>query len=214
MKCGENLFITFEGSDGSGKSTILEKVCETFEKEGRDFIVTREPGGPPLSEKIRKLLLDPENKEMTAKTECLLYAASRAQHVDERIRPALEEGKIVLSDRFVLSSLAYQGYGRKLGVEEVLEVNRFATGDLSPDLILFFSIDPMVAIQRKRENFESDRLEKETNDFHQRVYQGYEAIMERYKEDSSFQVVDASGSVEEVYENAITIIKTFLGEIE
>ena len=149
--------IVFEGPDGSGKTTILKKINERLKDSGHPIMLVREPGGTSISEKIREIIIDNDNEEMDAKTECLLFAASRAQLVEEKIRPALEEGKIVLCDRFVLSSLLYQGIGRALGVEEVKKINNFATGGIKPDLTIFFNIDYKTALIRKRSNFTADR---------------------------------------------------------
>lgn len=208
------MFITFEGPDGSGKSTILEKVCHDLRSRGIDFLQTREPGGPEISEKIRDLLLDPKNSDLSPRAETLLYAASRAQHIDQWIRPALNQDRLVLSDRFLLSSLAYQGYGRKLGLEDVLSINEFAIGGVKPDHILFFHIDPLVSLERKRRNFDSDRMELEESDFHKAVFEGYQRIIERYKEEENFHIIDASGTVEEVYQNVKGIIDRYLEERE
>lgn len=208
------MFITFEGPDGSGKSTILNKVCENLKKRRIDFLKTREPGGPEISEKIRNLLLDPENGELSFRTEALLYAAARAQHVDQWIRPALKEKRLVLSDRFILSSIAYQGYGRGLGADDIWGINDFAIQEVKPDLVLFFDIDPILSIKRKRRNFKPDRLEQEIDSFHQKVFQGYQAILQQYRNDSTFIRIDASGSVEEVYERVMKVLNLQLGGIE
>ena len=136
----KGLFITLEGPDGSCKSTIIKLIQEYLLNKGIDFIQTREPGGTSIGEDIRHIILDNKNTHMAAETEALLYAASRAQHVHEKIIPALEEGKLVLSDRFVLSSLAYQGVGRDLGIDKVKSINDFALGGLYTDLIFFFHI--------------------------------------------------------------------------
>ena len=208
------MFITFEGPDGSGKSTILNKVCENLKKRKIDFLKTREPGGPEISEKIRNLLLDPENGELSFRTEALLYAAARAQHVDQWIRPALKEKRLVLSDRFILSSIAYQGYGRGLGADDIWGINDFAIQEVKPDLVLFFDIDPVLSIKRKRENFKPDRLEQEMDSFHQKVFQGYQSILQQYRNDSTFIRIDASGSIEEVYERVMKILNLQLGGIE
>lgn len=205
------MFITFEGPDGSGKSTILNLVWEDLKKRGIDILKTREPGGPEISEKIRDLLLDPENRDLSPRTEALLYAAARAQHVDQWIRPALGKGSIVLSDRFILSSIAYQGYGRGLGSEEIKKINDFAIQEIQPDLVLFFDIDPLLSIKRKRENFEPDRLEQEMDSFHQKVFDGYQKILQQYEKDDTFIRIDASGTVEEVFERVMKILNLRIG---
>lgn len=201
-------FITFEGSDGSGKTTILNNV-EMFLKENNiDFILTREPGGTKISEKIREILLSNDNKEMSARTEALLYAASRAQHVDELIVPNLEKGKLVITDRYVLSSLAYQGFGRELGYDEVKAINDFATDELIPDYTFFFNVDPITVLKRKRNNFVTDRLENESNSYHNKVYEGYQEIMRKNKD--NLIIIDASKSIVEVTEQTLDKLRSIL----
>ena len=170
-------FISVEGGDGSGKSTQIRKIETYLQEKGLDYILTREPGGTPVAEKIRELILDPANKALTGRAEMLLYAASRAQHVEEKILPALEEGKVVLSDRFTDSSIAYQAYGRGLG-DMVAEVNRIATGGKEPDLTIFLNITPAAGMARKnnQDGHELDRLELEKATFHETVYEGYLAL--------------------------------------
>ena len=174
-------FISIEGSDGSGKSTQLKRIVAYLEKQGFSVLVTREPGGTPVAEKIRELILDTDNKALTDKAEMLLYAASRAQHTAEKILPALEQGKIVISDRFADSSIAYQGYGRELG-SMVAQVNAIATGGLSPDLTIFLDVPPKVGLFRKETETSHtlDRLEMEKLEFHERVYEGYQALCKEY----------------------------------
>lgn len=163
-----------------------------------DLVVTREPGGTTVAEAIRELILDPAYPEMTAKTEMLLYAAARAQHVEEKVLPALQAGKVVLSDRYVDSSIAYQAYGRGLG-DMVAQVNAIATGGLVPDLTIFLDLPPAVGMARKQqeENHELDRLEQEKLEFHQKVYEGYDALCK--KEPERICRIDASGTIEEVF---------------
>lgn len=168
--------ITFEGPDGSGKTTALTSLQAKLPAALRKrLVVTREPGGSQVAEKIRALILDPANQTMTSRTEALLYAAQRSQHVTEVLQPALAAGKTVFSDRFVDSSLAYQGAGRQLGMQAVKAINDFATQGLQPDLTLLFCLDPkqgLARIQRQRPGQE-DRLEQEQLAFHERVYQAY-----------------------------------------
>ena len=170
-------FISVEGGDGSGKSTQIKKIETYLQEKGLDYILTREPGGTPVAEKIRELILDPANKALTGRAEMLLYAASRAQHVEEKILPALAEGKVVLSDRFTDSSIAYQAYGRGLG-DMVAEVNRIATGGKEPDLTIFLNITPAAGMARKnnQDGHVLDRLELEKAAFHETVYKGYLAL--------------------------------------
>lgn len=201
-------FIVFEGPDGSGKSTILKKVKESLIEEGHEIYDFREPGGTPISEKIRNIILDNDNAEMTARCEALLYAASRAQLLEEKIKPLLDRGAIVLCDRFVLSSLMYQGIGRDLGIEQVKAINYFAIGQTKPDLTIFFNIDYKTAIDRKRKNFESDRLENEEDDFHRRIFDGYIDLSKKYKD--QIVTVDATQSIDQVTKDCLSIIKNSL----
>ena len=198
------MFITFEGPDGSGKSTIIQKVYDYLIENNYDVIKTREPGGSPIAEKIRNLILDTENTEMGYRTEALLYAASRAQHVEETILPALNENKIVLCDRFLISSLAYQGVGRDLGIENVRKINEFAINGVFPDFVLFFDVDPITTLKRKSSLDTADRLEKEGNNFHERVYNGYKEILNSEK---NIEIIDATQSVEGVFSQCIEVLK-------
>lgn len=198
------MFITFEGPDGSGKSTIIQKVYDYLIENNYDVIKTREPGGSPIAEKIRNLILDTENIKMGYRTEALLYAASRAQHVEETVLPALNENKIVLCDRFLISSLAYQGVGRGLGIENVRNINDFAINGVFPDFILFFDVDPITTLKRKSSLDTADRLEKEGNNFHERVYNGYKEILNSEK---NIEIIDATQSVEDVFSQCIEVLK-------
>lgn len=200
-------FITLEGPDGSGKSTIINLINEHMKEKGIDIIVTREPGGTTIGEKIRGIILDNNNTSMGAETEALLYAAARSQHVHEKILPALEMGKVVISDRFLLSSLAYQGVGRGLGVENVKMINDFGLKGVYPDLVLFFYIDPRITLERKTTTG-GDRLEQEGDVFHTKVYDGYMELLKKYPK--NIVVIDATKSVEEVLEQAITEIEKIL----
>ena len=198
------MFITFEGPDGSGKSTIIQKVYDYLIENNYDVIKTREPGGSPIAEKIRNLILDTENIKMGYRTEALLYAASRAQHVEETILPALNENKIVLCDRFLISSLAYQGVGRGLGIKNVRNINDFAINGVFPDFVLFFNVDPITTLKRKSSLDTADRLEKEGNNFHERVYNGYKEILNSEK---NIEIIDATQSVEDVFSQCIEVLK-------
>lgn len=201
------MFITFEGPDGSGKSTIIKRVFEKLSKEGYQIVLTREPGGTPIAEKIRDIILDNANQELDARTETLLYAASRRQHLVEKIWPALKEGKIVLCDRFLDSSLAYQGGGRSLGIQNVLNVNLFATENTYPDLTLFFDISPELGLKRVSQDKKrvADRLDNENENFHDKVYEAFKKIVDDNQ--NRIVTIDASKSIEEVTENAYQIIK-------
>lgn len=206
----KGVFITFEGPEGAGKTTVIAELYNRLKDEGRDVILTREPGGIRIAEKIRNIILDNNHQEMDAKTEALLYAAARRQHLAEKVMPALREGSIVLCDRFVDSSLAYQGHGRGLGIDEVLSINEFAIGDTMPDLTIFFDIDPEIGLARimKNDEREQNRLDKESIDFHHKVYEGYQEIIRRYP--NRIVKTDASRSKLEVTENVWEIICTRL----
>lgn len=201
-------FITLEGPDGSGKSTITRLIGDYLKEKNIDFIITREPGGTLIGEKIRDIILDNENTNMGKETEALLYAAARGQHVHEKILPALCEGKLVISDRFVLSSLAYQGVGRDLGIERVKAINDFGLQGVYPDLILFFHIDPELTLKRKTGNMGGDRLEQEGNEFHKKVYEGYMELLNIYPK--NVKIIDATKSVEEVFSQSIREIEKLI----
>lgn len=174
-------FITFEGGEGSGKTTIIKKVIKTLEEQGYEVISTREPGGIDIAEQIRDIILKKENTKMTKETETLLYAASRMQHLSEKVLPALEEGKIVICDRFLDSSLAYQGFARGIGIENVLIANHFALEHM-PDLTFFVDVTPKEGLRRIQNRKEINRLDLEAMDFHQRVYDGYQEVCKLYPE--------------------------------
>lgn len=189
---GKGLFITFEGVDGCGKSTQMRFLSEyLMEERGIMPILTREPGGCNISEKIRDMVLDIENREMDDRTEALLYAAARAQHVGQVIAPAVCEGKIVLCDRFIDSSLAYQGVGRGLGIEAVMDINRFAMGDIMPDKTFFLDFPPHLAFERMSKKRVHDRLETQEEDFYVMLYNGFVRLSELYPE--RIVRIDASG---------------------
>ncbi|MBQ1384688.1 MAG: dTMP kinase [Firmicutes bacterium] len=193
MKRG--IFISFEGPDGSGKSTQIRLLTEYCREKGLEAVTVREPGGTAISEKIREIILDKKNSEMSPVAEALLYAASRAQLVEQIIRPALEEGKMVLSDRFMDSSIAYQGYGRGLG-DGVRIINEFAVRDLQPDLTFFLDLDPVKGKQRVLKEGEPDRLESEAMTVHRAVYEGYKKLSLIYPQ--RFVTVDADRPVGEI----------------
>lgn len=203
-------FITFEGPEGSGKTSVIEGVHAYFIKQGYDCIVTREPGGIKISEDIRDIILSKENTEMDAYTEALLFAAARSQHLKEKIVPALNEGKIILCDRFIDSSLAYQGHARGLGIDEVYNINKFAIGDYLPDVTVFIDVPPHVGLDRvfSNENRKVDRLDLETLEFHNTVYEGYKLLEKRFS--NRFVTIDGTNNKETVIEDTIQVIKTYL----
>ncbi|ESU34647.1 thymidylate kinase [Bacillus sp. 17376] len=206
----KGIFITIEGPDGSGKTTILQMLAENLEKEGYAVIATREPGGIEIAEQIRKVILDPENTAMDPRTEALLYAAARRQHLAEKVKPALNAGKVVLCDRFVDSSLAYQGYARGLGIDEVYSINEFAIENMMPAMTLYFDVAPEIGLERinKNKGREVNRLDMEKLEFHQKVREGYMIIGERFPDRIS--KIDASRELEAVYNQAEAKIKELL----
>lgn len=189
------LFLSFEGVDGAGKSTQLKLLLEYLTEKGIDFVFTREPGGTPLGEQIRELLLDPKNVGMSIITEALLFAASRTEHVNRVIRPALEAGKVVICDRFIDSSLVYQGLAGGLPLSFVQQINEMATGALKPHRTIVLDIDPHLALQRKSSGME-DRIEQKSLQYHQQVREGYQELANA--EPRRIKIVDASRSVDEV----------------
>lgn len=205
------LFITFEGNDGSGKSSALQTVKQELLDLGYDVIYTREPGGSPIAEKIRNVILDKDNLGMDAKTEALLYAASRREHIVKTILPALEAGKIILCDRFLDSSLAYQGYSRDLGFENVLEMNQFATEGLFPDLTILVCTRPEIGMSRiKKDERDMDRLELEKMAFHNKVYEGYISLSEKFKD--RIVVINGEQSKEQVLTDVKNVLYPFIKE--
>lgn len=203
------LFITFEGPEGSGKTSVIKGIKAYFEEHKIDFITTREPGGIKIAEDIRDIILNKENTMMDPHAEALLFAASRSQHFYEKVKPALDQGKVVLCDRFIDSSLAYQGYARGLGFDEVYEINKFAIGNVLPDLTLFIDVPPQVGLERVFNNTRKvDRLDLEKIDFHERVYNGYLEVAKRFPE--RFKKIDGTKSVEEVINDTLEVIKTYI----
>lgn len=202
-----SLFVTFEGGEGSGKSTAIKSLVDKLKSEGYDILLTREPGGTPISEQIREVILNKKNTEMDPVTEALLYAASRRQHVEEKVRPALKEGKVVLCDRFLDSSLAYQGGARGLGIDKVLEINKYAIDGLWPDVTIFFDLKPEIGLARINANSgrEVNRLDVEKMEFHQKVRDSFLELAKRYPE--RYVIIDASKTPSEVMEEAYEAIK-------
>ncbi|PLS15098.1 dTMP kinase [Bacillus sp. M6-12] len=200
----QGIFITAEGPDGAGKTTVLQKTCEFLEGQGYNVLLTREPGGIPISEQIRHVILNKQNTEMDGRTEALLYAAARRQHLVERVKPAIEQGKIVLCDRFIDSSLAYQGHARGLGIDEVYSINQFAIEGFLPDATLFFDIEPEEGLKRIQNSGvrEVNRLDLEKLEFHKKVREGYFLVMK--KDPSRFQVINAREQLENVLEQTKT----------
>ncbi|HHT21086.1 MAG TPA: dTMP kinase [Tissierellia bacterium] len=170
-------WISFEGGEGSGKTTLIELLREALIKQGQDVVVTREPGGVRIAEQIREIILRLDNTEMDAITEALLFAASRRQHLVEKVLPALDQGKVVLMDRYVDSSIAYQGYARELGMDEIRQLNDFAIQGALPDITFWIDLDPAIGLSRiATSGRKVNRLDKEAKRFHERVREGYRRI--------------------------------------
>ncbi len=198
-------FITFEGCDGCGKTTIAQKLYEQLTSEGYEVLLTREPGGIRIAEEIRKIILNPEYSEMDDRCEALLYAAARRQHLTQKVLPALERGAIVLCDRFIDSSLAYQGHARKIGVQEVFELNKFAIDHHMPDATLYLDVDLEVGLQRVKGRGAMDRLDAQGASFHAAVREGYAIVNKMYKH--RIHIVDANLEIDAVFAQAYAIIK-------
>ena len=206
------MFITIEGPEGSGKTSVANKICKTLEQEGYSLIHTREPGGTPIAEQIREVILNKENTALDPRSEALLYAASRRQHLVEKVWPALKEGKIVICDRYLDSSLAYQGGARGLGIDNILNINSFATENTFPDLTLLFDIEPSKGLERiaKNKNREVNRLDLEKIDFHNKVRNTFLELAKKYSD--RYVIIDASKSFDEVYNDALKAIKDRLAK--
>lgn len=198
-------FVAFEGGEGAGKSTQIEALKKWLEAHGERVVVTREPGGTAIGRRIREILLDPGVAEMDARTEALLYASDRAQHVAEVIAPALKDGKIVITDRFVDSSLAYQGLARGLGLDEIYDISKWATGGILPDVVLYLKVDPKVGLERKRSDRPVDRLESEEEAFHERVSIAYRKLAKKFPE--RFVVLDGTQGPNELHDEVVKILE-------
>ncbi len=198
-------FITFEGCEGVGKSRQIRFLEEYLQKHNVEYYLTREPGGTAVSEQIRSVILDGKNVSMTDECEALLYAAARVQLLKEKIKPLLDEGKLVLCDRYIDSSFAYQGYARGLGADFVEKINDYAIKNFMPDYTLFLSLEPELAFKRKGGVDKTDRLELSGMDFHKKVYQGYVELSKKYSD--RFIVIDASGEKEQTHQKIISALK-------
>ena len=205
----DGFFISIEGGDGVGKTTAIKTLEEKLNKNNIKYYLTREPGGSKISESIRNIILDKNNTEEDSKTEALLYAASRRQHLVEIVLPRLEKGELVITDRYIDSSLAYQGYARGIGIKKVLLINTFAIDSYFPDLTFFLDLSPEEGLKRISQNKrEEDRLDKEKDSFHQKVYEGYKKVIKKYKK--RFVIVDASKSPNEIAEFMLDKIKKLI----
>lgn len=201
-----SILITLEGVEGSGKSTLIHFIKEFLENSEKKVVMTREPGGIDIAEQIRSVILDKTNTNMEGRTEALLYAAARRQHLVEKIIPALNQGNIVLCDRFIDSSLAYQGYARGLGINEVYSINQFAIGNFMPSLTLYLDLDPQIGLNRiaKNKEREINRLDLEEVNFHVKVREGYEEVLKRFPE--RIVRVNANQKIEDVFSDTKKVI--------
>ena len=198
-------FVTFEGCDGCGKSTQLKMLSTYLTENNIPHIFTREPGGGQISEAIREILLNGKNAEMTDECEALLYAAARVQHLRDRVEPALREGKLVICDRYVDSSLAYQAYARELGRDFIEKINAYALENYLPDLTVFIDLTPEAAFARKHGADENDRMEQAGITFHKRVYEGYDALANEYPQ--RIARVDGERTPVEIFQSVIALLK-------
>ncbi|UOE76339.1 dTMP kinase [Parageobacillus thermoglucosidasius] len=205
-------FFSFEGPEGAGKTTMIAMLESFLREKGFDVLATREPGGVRIAEEIRSIILNPAHTEMDGRTEALLYAAARRQHLLEKIIPAVKSGKIVLCDRFIDSSLAYQGFARELGMDEILQINQFAINGYFPTLTIYFDIDPKIGLERiqKNKQREMNRLDMENLSFHYKVREGYLKLAKRFSD--RIITIDASKSVDEVFAMTVAAIMDRIGE--
>jgi dTMP kinase len=208
-------FITFEGTDGAGKTTILKMILKHLQSTMQNqFVVSREPGGNPIAESIRNVILDRKNIAMDARTEALLYAAARRQNIEQTIKPALSNNKLVICDRYLDSSIAYQGGGRMIGTDEICSMNQFATEGFLPDLTIYFDLPVEEGLKRIAQNRDADdidRLDVETIDFHRRVYDAYHRLAQQNPK--RVRSVDATQSIDEVYQSVMNILQPYLDEV-
>lgn len=209
MALKKGLLITMEGPDGSGKTMQMDLLEKALREQGYPVIRSREPGGTPIGEAIRGVILNPEYKEMDSMTEAMLYAASRAQHVAEKIRPAMAEGYIVLLDRFLDSSLVYQGIARGMTIETIEAINRFATGGLQPDATIMVYIDYEEGLRRKKaQNGSLDRMEAQQDNFHRRVNEGYLQLAQRYPE--RIQLIDGARDPQTIHQDILKRVQKLI----
>ncbi|MBP5343028.1 dTMP kinase [bacterium] len=204
-------FITFEGTDGSGKTSIIKEVERYLKIQGYNVVTTREPGGVAISEQVRNVIHDVNNTEMDPLCEAFLYAASRRQHLVQKVMPLLKEGIIVICDRYVDSSLAYQGYARGIGIEKVKEINEYAIDGIYPDLTIFLDVSPKLGIERimsNQKNHELNRLDKESINFHEKTHEGYLELVKMFPD--RIKRVDGERSIKEVSFDCFQLIKGIL----
>lgn len=210
----KGIFITFEGGEGSGKTSVIQAIQQHLQSAGRQVKVTREPGGVDIAEQIRAVILDTNNTKMDGRTEALLYAAARRQHLVEVIEPALRRGEVLLCDRFLDSSLVYQGVARGLGVEAVWEINRFAIAEFMPQVTFYLDIEPTIGLARihANANREVNRLDLETIGFHEKIRAGYLQLAEDHRD--RIQMIDASRSLDAVVADVVARVEHVLEDFQ
>ena len=214
MKDKSGLFITFEGIEGCGKTTQITRLASSLEQQGFDIVITREPGGCQISDKIRSILLDSNHEAMVPETELLLYTAARAQHISQVVRPALDQGKIVLCDRFCDATLAYQGFGRQLNIETINHLNLYACQGISPNMTLLLDLPVETGLGRARsrnaqsEHLDEDRFEQESLEFHQRIRDAYLHLSQQ--QSKRIKVIDATGDLNTVYRRIDNTVTPFI----
>lgn len=202
----KNILMTLEGPEGAGKTTVLQEILPILQGHGLDIVTTREPGGIRIAESIREIILDPQNTAIDGKTELLLFAAARRQHLNEKVRPALAAGKMVIIDRFIDSSVAYQGYARGIDVTDVKRINDFATDGLLPDLTLYFDVPTEIGLSRVMSgDREINRLDLEAQAMHEKVRQGYLTIAKAHPE--RIVTIDASQALPDVVADTLAVIQ-------
>lgn len=214
MEDKSGLFITFEGIEGCGKTTQISRLAQSLGQKGFDIVVTREPGGCQISDKIRSILLDSNHEAMVPETELLLYTAARAQHIAQVVRPALDQGKIVLCDRFCDATLAYQGFGRRLDIETITQLNHYACQGVTPHMTLLLDLPVETGLGRARsrnalsEHLDEDRFEQESLEFHQRIRDAYLQFSQQQSE--RIKVIDAIGDLDTVYQRINDTVTPFI----
>ena len=204
----EKNFITFEGGECSGKTTVIAEIVKMLDELNINYVSTREPGGVKIAEDIRKVILNVDNVGMEPECEALLYAAARMEHLKKKVIPSLKEGKVVLCDRYLDSSIAYQGVARRLGIDNILKINSFAIDHL-PDLTIFIDVKPEVALKRLSLRDKTDRLDLETIDFHNKVYEGYHEALKLYPD--RFMVIDGNQPLNDVIDDCKKAVLKYLG---
>ncbi|KAF7786327.1 dTMP kinase [Pseudoalteromonas rubra] len=205
----KGFMLVCDGSNGAGKTTVIQGIADYLEQQGFEVVLTREPGGTPIGEKVRSVILDPSTPEMSSMTELMLFGAARAQHVEEKIRPALEAGKVVISDRFDAATFSFQHYARGIDLETIKTINELALGGFKPDMNLILDLDPELGLQRVNQRGEGlDRLEDEKMEFLHRAREGY--LAQAKAEPARFSVIDASEDKQSVLSACLKVVDSVI----